>query len=49
MPEQQSAASVNDGVRQIQADIAADYRDREWVEYGAGDGAGGGCWEKVSV
>lgn len=42
MPEEQTPGSVNDGVRQIQADMAADYRDREWTEYGRGDGAGSG-------
>lgn len=41
-PEGQEPGSVNDGIRQLQADIANDYRDREWTEHGDGDGAGDG-------
>lgn len=41
-PEEQAASSVNDNLRQHLADLATDYRDREWTEYGAGTGAGDG-------
>ncbi len=37
-PEGQTPSSVNDGMRQVQADIRAWYNDAEWVVYGDGDG-----------
>lgn len=40
--EQQLASSVNDSARELQADLAAWYRDAEWIEYGKGNGAGDG-------
>ena len=40
--EFQSASSVNDGARQLQADAAAHYFDHDWIEYGKGNGAGDG-------
>lgn len=41
-PEGQFPGTVNNHGRQVMADLAADYRDREWVEWGDGDGAGDG-------
>ena len=38
-PEGQTPSSVNDGMRQVQADIRAWYNDAEWIVYGDGDGA----------
>jgi hypothetical protein len=37
-PEGQSPASVNDGMRTIQADLRADLNDRPWINYGNGTG-----------
>ena len=36
-PEGQTPSSVNDGMRQVQADIRAWYNDAEWIVYGDGD------------
>lgn len=41
--EFQTASSVNDGLREVLADLATWYRDFEWIEYGKGSGAGDGA------
>jgi hypothetical protein len=41
-PENQSPGSVNNGARQVKADVREWYNDAEWVEYGVGSGAGNG-------
>lgn len=41
LPAGSNPGRVDDALRQVQADMAADYRDREWTEYGRGDGGGG--------
>jgi len=38
-PEGMAPSAVNDGMRQVQADIRAWYNDAQWVVYGDGDGA----------
>lgn len=40
LPSGANPGRVDDAYRQLQADIAADYRDREWIEWGAGTGSG---------
>lgn len=47
--EFQSASSVNDGARQMQADAAGHYFDHDWIEYGKGNGAGDGTTDDYSV
>jgi len=42
LPTDSLPGRVDDALRQVQADIAADYRDREWTEWGDGDGVGNG-------
>jgi hypothetical protein len=38
-PEGMAPSAVNDGMRQVQADIRSWYNDAEWVIYGDGEGA----------
>ena len=38
-PEGMAPSAVNDGMRQVQADIRSWYNDSQWVIYGDGDGA----------
>ena len=38
-PEGMAPSAVNDGMRQVQADIRSWYNDAQWVVYGDGDGA----------
>lgn len=38
-PEGMAPSAVNDGMRQVQADIRSWYNDAQWVIYGDGDGA----------
>jgi hypothetical protein len=41
-PEHQSPSSVNNGLRQLKADLREWYNDAEWVEYGVGDSPSNG-------
>jgi hypothetical protein len=38
-PEGMAPSAVNDGMRQVQADIREWFNDAEWILYGDGDGA----------
>ena len=38
-PEGMAPSAVNDGMRQVQADLRSWYNDSQWVIYGDGDGA----------
>jgi hypothetical protein len=38
-PEGMAPSAVNDGMRQVQADLRSWYNDSQWVNYGDGDGA----------
>ncbi len=38
-PEGMAPSAVNDGMRQVQADLRSWYNDAQWVIYGDGDGA----------
>jgi len=38
-PEGMAPSAVNDGMRQVQADVRSWYNDAQWVIYGDGDGA----------
>src|SRR4029453_15186013 len=38
-PEGMAPSAVNDGMRQVQADIRSWYNDAQWAIYGDGDGA----------
>lgn len=43
-PESQMPSSLNDGMRQVQADIAAFARGDLWMQYGSGAGPGTIAW-----
>jgi hypothetical protein len=38
-PEGMAPSAVNDGMRQVQADLRSWYNDAQWIVYGDGDGA----------
>src|SRR5499425_905138 len=38
-PEGMAPSAVNDGMRQVQADLRSWYNDAQWAIYGDGDGA----------
>ena len=37
-PEGMAPSAVNDGMRQVQADLRSWYNDSQWIVYGDGDG-----------
>ena len=47
--EGQQPSTVNNGVRQIKADLAELYRDQGWREIGDGDGSGSGGTDYTAV